>query len=127
MIFIEKILDNLIILEKVNKLPKHFKTIIGIEQGEDDDGSKGKISAYDRENFYIDMLILSNDNFENSNFAKFQRVAQNIVKNRLINNINDFLRILECIDELSKGLNSRDFYEFLKDFSPHSEREKEIR
>lgn len=133
MIFIEKILDNLIILEKVNKLPKHFKTIIGIEQGEDDGGSKGKISAYDRENFYIDMLILSNDNFsfnnfENSNFAKFQRVTQNIVKNRLINNMNDFLRVLECIDELSKGLNSEDFYKFLKDYLDFgSEREKEIR
>lgn len=138
--FIEKILDNLISLGKVNKpqehfetITKHFKTIIGIENGEDDNGSSSKISAYDRENFYIDMLILSNDNFsfnnfENSNFAKFQRVAQNIVKNRLINNMNDFLRVLECIDELSKGLNSEDFYKFLKDsFDFGSEREKEIR
>ncbi len=132
---IEQILNNITILvekDKTSVLLENFKIIIGTIQGEDDDGKKGKISAYDREKFYIDMLILSNDNFSldsfaNSNSAKFRRVAQNIVKNRLINKMEDFIRVLECIDELANDLNVDNFYNSLKEnFDFGTKKESEI-
>ena len=126
---VEKIkimLDNLSKLckeHKENALLKHFKIIINEADGEDNNGekSRGKISAYDREKFYVDMLILSSksfrmDDFENSNFSKFQRVGYNIASNRLINLTDDFVDVLKCINTLSMGLDNEkfaDFYDFI--------------
>lgn len=41
--------------------------------------------------------------------------------------MNDFLMVLECIDKLSIGLNSNDFYNFLKKFDFSNEQEKDIK
>ena len=125
---VEKIkimLDNLSTLcknHKENTLLKHFKIIINEADGEDDNGekSRGKISAYDREKFYIDMLILSSklfeaDDYKSSNFAKFQRVGYNIANNRYIRKTSEFISVLDCIDELFKGVECENFYDFVAD------------